>query len=181
MRARLKRPSTNPGERIASAFYARFSDYGASLTRPLGGLGLFTGLFALIYLALGAASGDAAVTLNPRPVFQTTPPYLTTAPRAAELGQAMDFSAVNAVRPFWGLSAQEREAANDAFTPGGPESAAGAVGETAGDNLFVYDLMAVPSLWSGLMTVVITIQSLFSLVFAFLFALAVRRRFQISL
>jgi len=164
VKARMRRPGINPGERIASWFYRVFSDYGASIGRPFLGLATFLLVFAALYLVL-------AVTLTGKtvqPPWQAASPYVRLAPPANETWQALEFSLNNAFRPLSALSTDEpREGDTVQTGTADPTVADALLFNRNGLVRFIVKLMAI-------------IQSLLSFVLAFLFGLAVRRKFQIS-
>jgi len=161
VQARLKRPSTTIAERVAAGFYGWFSDFGASIGRPFAGLGAFIAAFALIYLGLAVAFGDATISGPHDLYFDKGFPYVHTTPVADTTWQALEFSLTNAFRPLYALATKA------------PENLAGA-------RLAEQLLFAESGALRNFVRILIIFQSLLSVILAFLFGLAVRRKFQIS-
>ncbi|MEL7481666.1 MAG: pentapeptide repeat-containing protein [Pseudomonadota bacterium] len=155
VKARMRRPDISLTERFVSFFYNHVSNYGASIGRPFVGLGVFFVIFSMIYLAMGAAFTGAKVEMP----WQAEAPYVRLEAPAPATWQAGEFSFGNAFRPLWALSARK------------PETV-----EVLGDRLLFHEHGGVRLLTK----VFVVLQSLLSVVLAFLFALAVRRKFQIS-
>ncbi|KCZ88064.1 hypothetical protein HJA_10795 [Hyphomonas jannaschiana VP2] len=151
IKSRMKRPKVSMWEKAVAAMYGAVSDYGSSVARPF--VALFAGLivFSTVYLAIGLA---------------VDPPVDPSAPEVSVVSQDMvwqswEFSWNNTFRP---LSALSTDAPRE-----------GDVSRLQGRLLYDHG-GAVAALVRG----VATLQSLLSVVLAFLFALAVRRRFQID-
>lgn len=154
LRARLRRPSTPWWERrVAGPLYWASSDYGMSIKRP------FVALFALIFVFASFYAGVAALVGVGWSVF---PP--------------VDFSISQSVRPFgvwWGPAMPDIP-----LLPGQPDASLAARLEAAPWRVQLAHGLGQAG-WTGV-KVLATVQSFFSIVLLFLFALAVRRRFQIS-
>jgi hypothetical protein len=156
LRARRKRRDKEVPwwKRAASVLYAGVSDNGNSITRPLGVifLGLIP-LFTLIFFVL-------AEVLQQR--------YESCGPRSCDVGADLDRDLAGAFSLAWAnvfrpLSALSSDAAK-------PDDRT-----LASALLFHYG-----EGWAILVQVLATTESLFAILLAFLSALAVRRRFQIS-
>ena len=144
VKARIKRPSTLRSERWAARAYEDFSNYGGSLIRPVIWLGIFGGIFAVIYFALACASD----------LFN---------PDQLRIGSHLIADALNA----FSLSFRNALLNLDSF--GG----SAVTSHTLSEELFGGGLI------SGAARVAGALQTLLSLILAFLFGLAVRRKFQI--
>ncbi|MEM7662765.1 MAG: pentapeptide repeat-containing protein [Pseudomonadota bacterium] len=159
VQARIRKPTTRWPERLAAGFYDLFSDYGASIGRPFVGLTLFLIIFAATYFAiefhLGAANINLSVPTNQAEV-ESHAIY-----SAEDIWEALEFSLNNAFRPLSALAVQEPSGNTE------PQFAAKLLYEYGGG-------------WGLIVRALAILQSLLSLVLAFLFGLAMRRRFQIS-
>lgn len=157
VKSRMRRPGISWPERVASWFYRIFSDYGASIGRPFAGLLLFTPLFAAIYFSIAAITLEGVTTPEP------------SAPDEAQIEmplQALEFSLNNAFRPLSALATQE-PVEGAAISP--PD-------KRLGERL----LFDAGTAWGIGVRILAIIQSLLSFILAFLFGLAVRRKFQIN-
>ena len=162
VKARVKKPSIGWFERRAAGFYALWSNYGESIWRPFAGLSVFTLVFASAYFALAVGLKE-----TPAPVqFPSASSALIWTGDADDAFQSLEFSLNNAFRPLSALATQE------------PIEGAGMV--TQDKRLFERLLFENGAGWGVLVRLMVIIQSLLSFVLAFLFALAVRRKFQIS-
>jgi len=139
--ARIKKPNTSPSEHWEARVYARFSDYGASITRPVCWLIRFWVIFALLYLGL-AQIADA---MNPSRLHIGNH-------FIPDLLDAFSLSFKNAFLQLDGFGQITSEKMQTSFGGG---------------------------LISGLARLVGAVQTFLSLILAFLFGLAVRRKFQI--
>ena len=154
LRARLRRPSTPWWERrIAGPLYWASSDYGTSIAWPLAALLGLIAAFAAVYWAIAALAG-------------------------AGLGPAapIDFALSQSVRPFgvwWGPAMPDIPP-----LPGQPGASLAERLEAAPWRVQLAHALGQAG-WTGV-KVIATVQSFFSIILLFLFALAVRRRFQIS-
>ena len=163
VQARMERPRINPGERLAAWFYRVFSDYGASVGRPFVWLfGLMFG-FAGVYLLMAALVTERAID----PPYRTEAPYHRLGEPAAPTWEAMELSINNAFRPLSALSTD---------VPREDRPNAACADCSVSDALLFHKDGWVRFTVKALAI----IQSLLSFVLAFLFALAVRRKFQIS-
>ncbi len=150
---RRRQSTTFWGERLFSQGYGLIANYGGSLFRPIATLAILTVLFGLGYWAWAAALQDRALVLWGPGGVQN------------DAWDALLFSANNVFRPFnaWGAEADQ-----SAWLKALLAARTGEEGVVHGGG------------WRLAIRLVATLQSLFAIVLAFLFALAVRRRFQIS-
>lgn len=161
VQARLRRPKTTMPEYVAARFYGLFSDYGASIARPLIGLAIFVVLFTGAFLGIAIATDEAQVGLPNNFELTAQFPFIQTSPVARDTWQALEFSLNNAFRPLSALATRP--------------PADGETTRLAGELLFDQS-----GGWENLVRVLAIIQSLLSFILAFLFGLAVRRKFQIG-
>lgn len=148
VQAKLRRPSTIIADRIVAAFYNVFSDFGASFTRPFGGLAYFFLIFAFTYIGLFTLKNGVDIDT---PALETW-------------WEGFQFSLDNTFRPLHALSR------NEVIDCDKPEKI-----------LLGEDLLFCHGPGFGLFVRFLTIiQSFLSIMLAFLFGLAVRRKFQIS-
>ncbi len=151
---RRRQSTTFWGERLISQGYGLISNYGGSLFRPVVTLTLLTATFGLVYWGWASA-------------FQGKPLALLGAGGLQnDVWDALLFSANNVFRPFnaWSADSGEHSAWLTRFLSA--QTANPDVVHGAG--------------WRLGIRLVATAQSLVAIVLAFLFALGVRRRFQIS-
>lgn len=127
--------------KVFSGLYAAFSDYGASMARPLGALMAMIVAFAGVFWAWARALAGGFAT----PGWAFDPGFL----------EALRYS-LSRVLPF------------------------GAFGAERKDWPWLDRFLSDAGAWSLAVRAVASLESLFAIVLAFLFALAVRRRFQIS-
>lgn len=167
----LRRPGLSGWERFASFFYRVFSDYGASIGRPFAGLILFVVSFAGLYYAIAWNQFEEVTPRFAAPVEiswsgSALPELRNWTGLSVDAIQALEFSLNNAFRPLSALATQEPV-----------EGAAIPVPEKRlGEKL----LFEAGTGWGLIVRIFAIIQSLLSFVLAFLFGLAVRRKFQIS-
>ena len=164
VQARMHKKSTTWTEKWAAGFYAIFSDYGAAIGRPFLGLFFFTLVFAALYLGLAIGVGQSKVHA---PQFESGLTFVANSPHE-DSWQALEFSMNNAFRPLSALATEE------------PREGALPEGEAAQLNLGERLLFRTSGGISVLVRFLSIIQSLLSFLLAFLFGLAVRRKFQIS-
>ena len=171
VQARMHKKSTTWPEKWAAGFYALFSDYGAAIGRPFLGLFFFTLVFAALYLGLAIGVGQSKTyvpKLESEPAIVANPPHFVADSQSEDIWQALEFSMNNAFRPLSALATEEpREGAL-------PEGAAARL--NLGERLLFRTSGGI----SVLVRFMSIIQSLLSFLLAFLFGLAVRRKFQIS-
>ena len=162
VKARMKRPFVGMGEKLAAGFYNGLSDYGASIWRPFAGLLGFVVAFALVYTLLGVTLTGAQIS---GPVIG--PPLSLNLQPADVTLQSFEFSMNNAFRP---LSALSTSAPSDAIHNGKCDTCS-----------LAENLLHNENGWTRLLVKSLAIlQSLLSFILAFLFGLAIRRKFQIS-
>ena len=164
VQVRMHKKSTTWPEKWAAGFYALFSDYGAAIGRPFLGLFCFTLVFAALYLGLAIGVGQSKVHA---PQFERGLTFIANSPHE-DSWQALEFSMNNAFRPLSALATEE------------PREGALPEGEAAQLNLGERLLFRTSGGISVLVRFLSIIQSLLSFLLAFLFGLAVRRKFQIS-
>ena len=158
VKARLNKPSTTRWEKAAAWFYDKFSDYGASIGRPLGGLAASTFLiFFPLYMFIGLTFTQTKAVL---PISER-PPCIIHLMSVDDVFDAANFSMGVTFRPFLALSGKSN---------GKPE-----IEQKLGDRI-----LHKSGLVSTLTHLLVILQSLISVILAFLFALAVRRKFQIN-
>ena len=163
IKARLKRPGINMGERLAAVFYGVFSDYGASVARP------FVWLFSLMVGFAGVYLGMAA-HFTERPIaspFNTEAPYHRLGESAEPIWEALELSMNNAFRPLSALSTDEPREDRSTGSCSDCSISDALLFHEAGWVRFTVKALAI-------------LQSLLSFVLAFLVALSVRRKFQIN-
>lgn len=156
VKSRLKAPEIGVTERMASAFYNLFSDYGASIGRPFVGLVFFTLLFASFYYLI------SNIALDQRNLFDFGS-LRFDGPRAL---QCLELAISNASGPLSGMTPQ-----------GNYSNSGNATFEMPlGSRL----LQETTRPWAILVRLASFVQSLISIILAFLVGLAVRRKFQIA-
>ncbi|MEM7660875.1 MAG: pentapeptide repeat-containing protein [Pseudomonadota bacterium] len=155
IQARLKKPSTTSAERIAGRFYATFSDYGASIGRPFIGLLASFIVFAALYVLL-ALGHQLTLALSDQEHWPDIPVNI-----AALVEPAFDLSFSNALGNFDPTETVQLNAG----------------GERGLRNTTI-DFGSGVWFWTA--RVLSAAQTLVSLILAFLFGLAVRRKFQIK-
>ncbi|UUX51777.1 pentapeptide repeat-containing protein [Nisaea acidiphila] len=151
LQAKRRRPSVSRLEKVASWSYGLLSDYGNSMGRPLAALGLSVLLLWVVYWGWG---------LSLDPSFLGVEKERT----------ALEFSIRNVVQPFSPWTATTRSTLFELdivkiVSCGKPAETA--CPSNGGFGWLAFRLLA-------------TLQSVFSLLLAFLFALALRKKFQIS-
>ena len=146
------------GERYASYAYEWVADFGAAILRPVLATVLLMIVFAGSFWCLGVSVGYRA-------------------PVATALWEAADLSLSSTFRPF---QAVEDQAGKELGTQQGLTDNQSCLDSEDESPSLAYCLQNhSPGLRFGVRTLAV-VQSLFAIVFLFLFALAVRRRFQIS-
>ncbi len=164
VQARIKKASVKWPERWAAGFYALFSAYGASIGRPFAALAGFILVFAVIYLGLAVGSEHSKLHA---PRFGSDITFIANSSHESTW-QALEFSMNNAFRP---LSALATEAPREEQKS-----------QNGDRNLSVSEhlLFNQNGLVRFLVKLLAIFQSFLSILLAFLFGLAIRRKFQIS-
>ncbi len=177
LKARMRRPSTRWWEKRVSGLYGLTANYGASIARPFFSLAVMMVAFSALYWAVANAAGlPQGAALAPSAVTVQTTHAAQDTEWAANVWPALDFSMSQTFRPFgvwWGPGMPEIPAA-----PG--RSEASLEDRLASAPWRVQLAHALGQGWWTAVKFVATVQSLLSVILLFLFALAVRRRFQIS-
>mgnify|MGYP003109926026 CR=1 FL=1 len=151
LQAKRRRPSVSRLEKAASWSYGLLSDYGNSMGRPLAALALSVLFFWVVYWGWGLSVDGTFLGVEKERT-------------------ALEFSIRNVVQPFGPWTATSWSPLFNLeivkiVSCGGPAEKACPTG--GGFGWLVFRLLA-------------TVQSVFSLLLAFLFALALRKKFQIS-
>jgi len=156
LRARMRQPSTPVWERIAAWLYGLSSDDGTSIIRPFVSLAVLITGFTALYWGAGQLAGVTAAD--------------------TDIAPALDFALSQTFRPlgiWWGPALPDIPP-----LPGPPDASLSERLAAAPWRVQLAHGLGQAG-WTSVKFLA-TIQSFFSIVLLFLFALAVRRRFQIS-
>lgn len=182
LRARRAQDGISPLEVVASWLYEITSDYGASIARPFLWIFFLTGISGFVYAFIGSQTATMQAVYGPS-LWDQLPDGFGLA--IQNLAQPFSvFSSVTLSESGWvkDLHAATSEYSSAPYVQPTLETGlSDSFFQSLRDNVasFFYRLGRVFIGWNGIALLCVA-QSFFSIIFLFLFALGVRRKFQIN-